>query len=402
MGRSGDFYKHPATVEHPQGYLCFAPSPLPPEPALVLGDKLMRLLSAADQSLGRLSGATSILPNPDLFVGMYVKQEAVLSSEIEGTQASLLDVLKFEAGDEGRTGGLSDVKEVVNYVDAMNHGLARLSALPLSLRLITEIHERLLQGVRGNEKQPGRFRMRQNWIGPGGSTIDTATFVPPAPETLPDLLGAFEKFLHDTRFPSLIQAGLAHAQFETIHPFEDGNGRIGRLLITFLLCEQRVLERPLLYLSVYLKQHRAEYYDRLQAVRTDGAWEPWLEFFLRGVQQVADDAHRTAQKILALREDMRSLLATARRSSALGRAIDILFKQPIVTVQTLAKALDVTDAGANNFAAELVKLKVLEEITGQKRNRRFAFSAYLDLFVTPTLPEPRLEAESPTAFTAIG
>ncbi len=274
-------------IQQPTGYKAFIPSDLPPNPSVGMDPEMWDLLSRADRALGRLDGSTEILPNPDLFVFMYVRKEAVLSSQIEGTQASLMDVLEFEAQamDSGKP---SDVEEVVNYVGAMNHGLQRLQELPLSLRLIREIHEKLLANVRGGERNPGEFRSRQNWIGPPGCKLSEAFFVPPPPVEMMRALGELEKFLHDeSPMPFLIKVGLAHAQFETIHPFLDGNGRVGRLLITFLLCEKGILKRPLLYLSWYFKKNRGEYYDKLQSVRDRGDWESWLKFFLKGVEQVA-------------------------------------------------------------------------------------------------------------------
>lgn len=308
---------------------------------------------------------------------MYVRQEAVLSSQIEGTQASLTDVLQYEAGDATE---LRDVAEVVNYIGAMNHGLEQ-TALPLSLRLIREIHARLMNGVRGEHLEPGEFRRTQNWIGKGGCTLATAMFVPPPPHLVMPLMGNLEMFLHDSSLPPLIHAGLAHAQFETIHPFLDGNGRMGRLLITFLLCKRGVLARPLLYLSAFLKHHRDDYYDKLQAVRTDGAWEPWLLFFLRGVHSVATEAHATAVKILALREQFQTVLANEGRAGAnLVRALDVLFSQPFLSAATLEKRLGVSHVAANAQIERLQRIGVLEETTGFRRNRRFLFRPYLELF----------------------
>jgi Fic family protein len=339
------------------------------------------LPSRAGQSVQQLTGyQAELLPNPNLFVGMYVKQEAVLSSQIEGTQASLTDILQFEAGEHGDE-RLLDVEEVVNYVKAMNHGLGRLEAMPLSLRLIREIHGELMAGVRGQNRSPGEFRTTQNWIGPAGCTLATATFVPPPPQELPKLLGNVEQFLHDELHPPLLIAGLAHAQFETIHPFLDGNGRIGRLLITFLLCERKILNRPLLYLSYFLKQHRSEYYDRLQAIRTDGRWEEWLVFFLRGIRDVAIEATDRARRILALRTaHQQQLAADGRGASNQLRAHDILFEHPIVTANSLAKKLGVSYVTANNIIARLEELKLLEEQTGLQRNRRFRYAPFLNLF----------------------
>src|SRR3990172_9443785 len=295
-------------VKQPAGYRAFIPAPLPPEPPVQLDQRMVALLSRADQSVGRLDGVTQTLPNPDLFVAMYVRREAVLSSQIEGTQSSLDDVLAFEL--DPRSKDLPrDVEEVVNYVRAMNYGLRRLASLPLSLRLIREIHAELLHRVRSADRRPGEFRVSQNWIGPGSVPLSQATFVPPPAADMLRSLDNFERFLHEEReMPVLIHAGLAHAQFETIHPFLDGNGRVGRLLITFLLCHRGVLHRPLLYLSYYLKRHRAEYYDRLMAVREEGNWEGWLSFFLRGAAETAAEAVSTARAIVRLREEHRALV----------------------------------------------------------------------------------------------
>lgn len=368
-----------AFVRQLTGYDAFVPAPLPPSPLLDMAS-LALLLSDASVALGRLDGIVGILPNPDLFVAMYVRQEAVLSSQIEGTQASLTDVLQFEV-DHDDPPRAKDVEEVVNYVHAMNHGLARLPELPLSLRLIREIHAKLMAGVRGQHLEPGEFRRTQNWVGPGGCQLNDASFVPPPPEELATVLGQLELFLHDTSLPPLIHAGLAHAQFETIHPFLDGNGRVGRLLITFLLCERQVLSKPLLYLSVYLKKHRAEYYDRLQAVRIDGAWEAWIGFFLRGVLEVAQAAHATAKQIEALRQQHQQLLQGEGKSSAnLLRALDTLFENPIQTAAGLADKLKLSYPTANGLIARLQELGVLHEQTGYKRNRRFSYEPYLQLF----------------------
>jgi Fic family protein len=368
-------------IRQPGGYAAFVPARLPPDPPLDMAGALPELLAGASLALGRLDGVTSLLPNPDLFVGMYVKKEAVLSSQIEGTQASLTDVLRFDIGEGGEERRL-DVEEVVNYVAAMNFGLGRVHELPLSLRLIREIHAKLMKGVRGQHRDPGEFRRTQNWIGAGSSTIRDAAFVPPPPGELLHVLGDLEKFLHDPSLPPLVHAGLAHAQFETIHPFLDGNGRVGRLLVTFLLCERKVLTLPLLYLSWFFKKHRAEYYDRLQAVRLDGAWEAWLAFFLRGVQEVATEAVERARKIIELREHARGVAAGrgGRKSGNLLRAIDSLFKQPLVTANSLAKEIDVSFVTANGIALTLAELDLVVEETGYKRNRRFRFAPYLALF----------------------
>jgi Fic family protein len=295
-------------VKQPTGYSAFIPSPLPPEPPIQIDDELTRLLSDADRATGRLDGVASVLPNRNFFVAMYVRQEAVLSSQIEGTQSTLEDVLQFEIYSKGRDFP-KDIQEVVNYVRAMNYGLERLKTLPLSLRLIREIHGKLFEGVRGSNRTRGEFRTSQNWIGPAGCTLTDATFVPPPVHEMHAALDNAEKFLHSNSFPLLLQCGLAHAQFETIHPFLDGNGRVGRLLVTFLLCQRQALGRPLLYLSHYLKEHRAEYYDRLTAIRTDGEWEGWLKFFVRGVYEVSREATETARNILRLKEKHRRVLS---------------------------------------------------------------------------------------------
>jgi Fic family protein len=369
-------------VRQSTGYKAFLPKPLPPEPPIAFDGEFMALLSKADLALGRLDGSTETLPNPDMFVFMYVRKEAVLSSQIEGTQASLLDVLEFEAQalEDGRPG---DVQEVVNYVAAMNYGLDRLHKLPLSLRLIREIHQRLLKDVRGGERTPGEFRRSQNWIGSSGGTLSTATYVPPPPHEMLEAIGALEKFLHQSPpMPDLIKIGLIHSQFETIHPFLDGNGRVGRLLIAFLLCERKILHRPLLYLSYYFKKRRTEYYDRLQAVRDHGDWEGWLKFFLRGVHEVAEEGTDTARKILRLREDHRRLIQERMRVSA-GKALSILeslYAGPIISVQRAASVGGVTFPSANSILQEFVSLGLLEETTGRKRNRRFSYAPYLALF----------------------
>lgn len=363
-------------------YSAFIPAPLPPDPPLEMDAELGRLLSEADLALGRLDGASMMLPNADLFVAMYVRREAVLSSQIEGTQASLTDVLQFEAGgDGGETERLLDVEEVVNYVRAMNYGLRRLEDLPLSLRLVREIHGELMRGVRGEESTPGEFRRSQNWIGPSSSTLRDARFVPPPPHELLRVLGEWETFLHARSEPVLVTAALAHAQFETIHPFLDGNGRVGRLLITLLLYERGVLARPLLYLSLHLKRNQTEYYDRLQAVRKKGDWEGWIKFFLEGVRASADEATETTRQILTLREEDRARLAGEGKASGnLLRALDHLFAQPVTTPQLLASALAIRYATANNLIARLVDTGVLAEMTGYRRNRRFAYRNYLDMF----------------------
>ena len=368
------------------GYRAFVPAPLPPDPPLAMDSEMIRLLSDADRALGRLDGVTSILPNAELFMAMYVRQEAVLSSQIEGTQSTLEDVLQFEVDETGLKLP-KDIREVVNYVRAMNHGLERLKVLPLCNRLIREIHDVLMSGVRGGDRTPGEFRRTQNWIGPAGCNLSTASFVPPSAADMIDSLDHLERFLHDqSSLPHLIHCGLAHAQFESIHPFLDGNGRVGRLLITFLLCEREVLHRPLLYLSAFLKARRIEYYDRLTAIRFDGDWEGWLKFFLRGVFEVSVSATSTARRILEMRESHRKLVASPD-------LLEYLFEQPIVTISMVKARLGCTFPTAGKLIAHYVAQGILREITGRQRNRVFRYDSYLSLFELPDLPQGEIHRD---------
>ena len=369
-------------VRQPAGYRAFLPSPLPPAPPLSITGELQCLLSAADLALGRLDGSIQILPNPDLFVYMYVRKEAVLSSQIEGTQSSLQDLLAAEARilSPNRP---QDVAEVVNYVAAMNHGIARLADLPVSVRLIREIHEKLLRGVRGSMLTPGELRTSQNWIGPSGCALNEAIFVPPPPHEVPEALGQLERFLHvQSDLPLLVRIGLAHAQFETIHPFLDGNGRIGRLLITFLLCENGVLHKPVLYLSHYFKKNRQRYYELLQGTRDRGDWESWIAFFLRGVAEVSVEAAETARQILALRENHRAAIADhlGRAAGNGHRVLESLYKRPIVSVNEVRGLIGTTYPAANQLVERMKQLNILVEATGQARNRLFQYVPYIALF----------------------
>lgn len=391
-GRAGSYRRQPS------GHRAFLPAPLPPEPPVRLDGGIQTLLSQADRAVGRLDGSVVTLPNPDLFVFMYVRKEAVLSSQIEGTQSSLQDLLAAEAELVGRDALPRDVGEVVNYVAAMNYGLSRLEELPVSVRLIREIHQRLLQGVRGGGLTPGELRRSQNWIGPGGAPLSQATFIAPPPEDVPAALADLERFLHrQDDLPVLLKIGLAHAQFETIHPFLDGNGRVGRLLVTFLLTERRVLHKPVLYLSHYFKRHRQTYYDALQSIRDDGDWEGWLSFFLRGVAEVGSEATETTRRILLLRERHRNAI-TGRlgRGAANGLSVlESLFDRPIVSVADVQEVTGTTYAAANKLVARLVELGILEEVTGYARNRRFRYEDYVRLFlddVSDQSPRPTKEA----------
>lgn len=361
-------------------YKAFVPNPLPPEPSIQMDAEMYELLSSADRKLGRLDGITEILPNPDLFVAMYVKKEAVLSSQIEGTQASLVDVLDVDANidDIEKT---NNIAEVVNYVDAMNYGIKRLKDLPLSLRLIKEIHTVLLDNVRGANRNPGEFRHSQNWIGPAGCSLQNATFVPP---TVPDMLTALsdlELFLHDEShfIPPLIKIALIHAQFETIHPFLDGNGRMGRLLITFWLCSQGILHYPLLYLSYYFKANRSEYYDRLMDVRKKGAWEQWIKFFLKGVAEVADESTESAKQILSLKNECIQVLNTISSNKGLHqKVLDFLFDNPIITRKLLSDKLEISSPTAGTLIQDMCNANILLDMNPERaRNKKYIFGAYM-------------------------
>ncbi len=377
-------------VLQPSGYSAFYPAALPPSPALDIDLEMVGLLSLADQWLGRLDGVTRTMPNPNLFVAMYVRREAVLSSQIEGTQSTLDDILAFELDRRDRDLP-HDVEEVVNYVKAMNYGLDRLSTLPISMRLLREIHRELLEGVRGGERYPGEFRATQNWIGAPGVSLVRATFIPPPVPQMHGALDDLERFLHDSPLPALIHAAVAHAQFETIHPFIDGNGRVGRLLITFLLCHRGVLHRPLLYLSHYLKQHRGEYYEHLTAIREEGEWEDWLRFFLVGVSETAEEATATAGAIMLLRDDHRRVVQEANLGVHGLRLADLLFESPLVNVNFVKAELDVSFVTANRLIERFTEVGILVEVTGRRRNRLFRYAPYLALFTDDRpAPEPAL------------
>jgi Fic family protein len=357
----------------------FVPAPLPPDPPLLLPQAQNDLLARASLSLGRLDGISVLLPDPGLFLYMYVRKEAVLSSQIEGTQSSLSDLLLFES--ESAPGvPEDDVQEVSNYVAAMEHGLRRLrGGFPLSLRLIREIHEILMRGVRGGSKAPGEFRRSQNWI--GGSRPGNARYVPPPPHEMMDALGEFEKFLHvkTGAIPTLVKAGLAHAQFESIHPFLDGNGRVGRLLITFLLCAEEILSQPLLYLSLFLKEHRTAYYDALQRIRDDADWEGWIEFFLTGVAEVSEGATTAAQKMIALFEKDRAAIQKQHYATGPLEVHDLLKRRGVISVRGAARDAAMSYPAATRAVSRLVDLGIVKEITGRTRDRRYMYSSYVKL-----------------------
>lgn len=362
-----------------RGYSAFVPAKLPPDPPIMVDSEMQKLLSLADRKLGRLDGITQILPNPELFVAMYVKKEAVLSAQIEGTQASLVDVLNNPSHEsDDRT--YNEVSEVVNYVNAMNWGLENLSRLPLSLRLIRNIHKILLEDVRGSNKNPGEFRKSQNWIGPQGCTLETATFIPPTVEDMETSMAELEDYMYeDDDVPALIKIALIHAQFESIHPFLDGNGRMGRLLITFWLCQQEILTQPLLYLSYYFKQNRLEYYDRLMAVRTKGDWENWIKFFLRGVATVSDEATESAKKIIGLQNKYSEvLLQNDKSNNNYTILLNLLFEKPIITKKEISELLGVSLPTANTMVDTFCELGILYDKTpDKKRYKTFVFGEYL-------------------------
>jgi Fic family protein len=359
----------------------FLPSDLPPDPPVQLTPVRQKHLERALLACGRLDGVSALLPDPERFLYAYVRREAVLSSQIEGTQSSLSDLLLFEL-EEAPGVPLDDVVEVSNYVAALEHGLARLEdrqgGLPLSNRLLREVHGKLLDRGRGADKQPGAFRRSQNWI--GGTRPGNARFVPPPPHLVADGMAALERFLLNTEIPALLKAALAHVQFETIHPFLDGNGRTGRLLIALVLQQEGVLRQPLLYLSLYLKEHRDEYYRLLDVVRQEGDWEAWLDFFLDGVIQTADGAVETAHRLLDLFDrDEKGLEGAGRAAGSAQRAFAVLRRRPLVTIDGLVNETGMTFPTASRAVETLKQRGIVRELTGKRRNRVFAYDAYLSI-----------------------
>ncbi|WP_248449299.1 Fic family protein [Sinorhizobium meliloti] len=374
-GRLGRFVE---TAVGGERVKAFVPPPLPPNPPLEITGLLTRL-SAAERALGRLDGVSILLPNKELFLYMYVRKEAVLSSQIEGTQSTLSDLLRFET--EAISGEpVDDIREVSNYVDAMMFGLERMRQLPLSLRLIREMHQRLLDSGRGGTRSPGEFRTSQNWI--GGTRPGNAMFVPPPPNEVMTCLGDWERFIHEDTpsIPPLVKAGLIHVQFETIHPFLDGNGRLGRLLITLFLCATGVLRQPLLYLSLYFKSRRPDYYRLLQEVREYGTWEAWLEFFLDGVAETADQAFETANRIARLFDDHRErIVRESERTGSVLQIHDIMRTSPYLTAASAAKRSALTVPTVNAALDQLQRLGIVEEATGRRRGRVFVYRDYMDI-----------------------
>ncbi len=363
----------------------FVPHPLPPDPPLALTSGDLSLLERANRALGRLDGLCTFLPETSIFLYLYVKKEAVLSSQIEGTQSSLSDLLLYES-EEVPGVPLEDVREVSSYVAAVRHGLERLrGGFPLSLRLIREVHGVLLAEGRGSDKQPGEFRRSQNWI--GGTRSGNARFVPSPPDRVLDCMGALESFLHDRKTPLLIKTALAHVQFETIHPFLDGNGRVGRLLISLLLCAEKALAEPILYLSLYFKTHREAYYEHLQRVRLEGDWEGWLRFFLEGIALTADQAVQGSRTILDLfAADRRRIEGLGRPAGSALQVHEILQRRPVISVPQLGEELPLSRPTITSALGRMAELGIVREITGKRRDRLFVYAEYFDALTEATEP----------------
>lgn len=368
-------------VSQPQGYKAFIPEQMTHKPSIKFDEELLNLLSQADRAIARLDGIVTVLPNPEIFIAMYVKKEAVLSSQIEGTQASLEGVLEFEANLLPKD-NIEDIKEVVNYVNAMNYGIERIKTLPMSLRLIKEIHKiLLLEKTRGSTKNPGEFRTVQNWIGPSGASLSEAIFVPPPPNMVVDLMSDLEKFIHQKdNIPPLIKISLIHYQFETIHPFLDGNGRMGRLLITLYLFWKGLLSKPLLYLSFYLKKNREEYYDLLMKVRQDGLWGDWMKFFLNGVYETSQESATTAKEIIKLKDQFIEKLYENSISSIFAvKLLEILFASPLIESKDVVSKLNINKDTANELIKSFERIGILQEITGKQRYKKYIFKDYVNI-----------------------
>ncbi|MGB7992807.1 Fic family protein [Methanoregula sp.] len=373
MGRkAGEF------ARNERGYDVFIPNPLPPE--IIYDDELHFLLSKADAALARLDGVTEVLPNPDIFVAMYVKKEALLSAQIEGTQVSLQGVLEFEANLKPKE-DIRDIREVINYIKAMNFGINQLQQGNLNLALINASHKTLITGTRGSDKSPGKYKDKQNFLGTPGGSIFQASFIPPSPEKIEQLMLDLEKFIQEKdRLPTLIKAALMHAQFETIHPYLDGNGRMGRLLITYYLYWTKSLSRPLLYLSFYLKKYKSEYSENLNKVRFHDDWEAWLKFFLKGVIEVSENAIQSAREIIALKENSRNKLIENKVGGTNAiRLLDLLFDSPTVSIKEVADKLKISPVAANKLVNKMAGLGILQEITGKERYQIFAFVDFIKI-----------------------
>jgi len=366
----------------PKGYWAFIPNPLPPP--IEWSTSLISALGEAERNLGRLASLADTLPSPHILVRPFIRREAVLSSRIEGTSASLVDLYHYESAQLSFFEDTSDVREVHNYMRALDYGLERSKTLPVSLRLIREMHGILMEGVRGEHLTPGEFRRSQNWIGPPGSTIESATIVPPPVDEMHQALDALEKFIHSpSDIPQLVRSGLIHYQFEAIHPFLEGNGRVGRLLVILLLIEWGLISQPLLYLSAFFEAHRLDYYDRLLAVSQRGEWESWLLFFLKGISSQALDAITRIERLGQLRTAYRERLRTERAAARLLQTLDVLFDRPILNISQLEAGLDVPYRTAQRYVERLVGLGILREVTGKARNRLYRVDEIMDNLNNP-------------------
>jgi len=379
MNRSGEL------IQQASDYKAFIPAALPPVPDININKDMQALLTQAEQALARLDGVSYTLPNQDLIIAMYVRKEALLSAQIEGIQASLDDIFAAQEGD--KLLNADDVEEVINYIAAMNFGLNELNEFPMSLRLIKEIHKLLMEGVRGHNKTPGEFRKSQNWIGPAGATLKDASFVPPPPHDMQQAMNDLELYMHQkSELSTLIQCALIHYQFETIHPFLDGNGRLGRLLIMFYLCWKSLIQKPLLYISLYFKKYQQEYYDRLSLVRQNGDYDQWISFFLKGVIETSGSAIDTIKRILSLQADNREFLWKNNVSSpyAIG-LLDFLFQTPHLSIKTVEQHLEISFQSASTLVNQFESLGILTEVTGKKRDKRFVFTEYVDILSEGTV-----------------
>ena len=373
--RSGTYIKQ---LSGEMQYKSFLPTPLQKVSLQEMDSDFYSLLAKTPRSLGRLDGISSRIPDIDLFVSMYVRKEALMSSQIEGTQATLDDILDPEVEENQN----ADIADVLNYIRATNYAIARMDELPLCNRLLKETHEILLSGIRGGEKSPGEFRRSQNWIGPAGGTIKNASFIPPSPEDMSSAMSELEKYIneYDDSLDILIQAALIHYQFETIHPFLDGNGRIGRLLITLFLCQREVLTQPVLYISYFLKQNRIEYYDRLMEVRNKGNYEQWVRFFIKAIYQTSEDATQTIDKLVALRDKNRAAINSVGRSSKNVRKVfDYIEKSPIIDIRKTSAELTMPYSTVSRAVEKLCALGILQQTESVKRNRCFAYEEYLGI-----------------------
>ncbi len=380
MKRSGLF------ITQPTNYKAFIPSNLPPNPSINIDTEMQELLQDATMLLARLDGIAYTLPNSEIFIAMYVKKEALLSSQIEGTQASLEDIFEFERGTKPEN--INDVCEVINYIKALDFGIKRLDEIPMSLKLIKELHTILLQKTRGANKTPGEFKKTQNWIGSAGCNLNTAAFVPPPPKEAFDAMGQLEKYMHkQSHLPILIDCALIHYQFETIHPFLDGNGRVGRLLITFYLYWKDILKKPLLYMSYYLKKNRQEYYDRLTLVRKNDDYEQWIKFFLKGIIEISQSAIENTRRILDLKDQHQKIILKHKAPTLTKiMLLNKLFHTPIISVNDIQKEFKITHQSASKLISSFEQLGILKEITGKKRGRKFAYNKYLEILSEGTKP----------------